>query len=82
MYNTSKAANEPNNGTNILKVHGWIATAPGKMWLVLPDRFVKFHFDLWYLNDKLNVYISAITSTEELSRACWYIHYGKAYELV
>ncbi|WP_375704155.1 hypothetical protein [Bartonella sp. AD328YNZD] len=52
------------------------------MWLVLPDRFVKFHFDLWYLNDKLNVYISAITSTEELSRACWYIHYGKAYELV
>ncbi|WP_144756082.1 DUF6990 domain-containing protein [Bartonella saheliensis] len=68
--------------TNILKTHGWFATQLGQMWLALPDRFIKFHFDLWHLNDKQNLYINAITSTEEISQACRYIHYGKGYEFV
>ncbi len=68
--------------TNIFKSHGWFAKEPGKMWLALPDRFVKFHFRLWNLNDKQNIYINAITSTEEISRACRYIHYGRDYRFI
>ncbi len=52
------------------------------MWLALPSRFVKFHFRLWNLNDKQNVYINAITSTEEISKACCYIHYSRDHRFI
>ncbi len=61
--------------TRILKTQGWFATEPGKMWLVLPDRFIQFDFGFIRLpNDDYNVHLEAEISNEDISVACHYIH--------
>ncbi|VEJ46088.1 Uncharacterised protein [Bartonella vinsonii] len=60
--------------TRILKTQGWLATEPGKMWLVLPDRFIQFDFGFIRLHDDYNVHLEAEISNEEISVACHYIH--------
>uniref|UniRef100_UPI003857D389 DUF6990 domain-containing protein n=1 Tax=Bartonella sp. ML71XJBT TaxID=3019094 RepID=UPI003857D389 len=64
--------------TRILKTQGWFATEPGKMWLVLPDRFIQFDFGFIRLHDQYNVHLEEVVSNEEISVACHYIyHSGK-----
>ncbi|MET3590479.1 hypothetical protein ABID23_001595 [Bartonella silvatica] len=60
--------------TRILKTQGWFATEPGKMWLVLPDRFIQFDFGFIRLHGDYNVRIEAEISNKEISVACHYIH--------
>ncbi|WP_375655429.1 DUF6990 domain-containing protein [Bartonella sp. AA83SXKL] len=61
--------------TRILKTQGWFVTEPGKMWLVLPDRFIQFDFGFIRLpNDDYNVHLEAEISNEDISVACHYIH--------
>ncbi|MCZ2159231.1 hypothetical protein NPX99_08275 [Bartonella sp. 220] len=66
--------------SRILKTQGWFATEPGKMWLVLPDRFIQFDFGFIRLHNNYNVYLEAEISNEEISVACKYIHYSGEYE--
>ncbi|WP_254473846.1 hypothetical protein, partial [Bartonella sp. B1098] len=61
--------------TRILKIQGWFATELGKMWLVLPDRFIKLDFGFVHLYDRYNVHLEAEISNEEISVACLYIHF-------
>ncbi|UTO28994.1 DUF6990 domain-containing protein [Bartonella harrusi] len=63
----------------ILKTQGWFATEPGKMWLVLPDRFIQFDFGFIRLHDNYNVRIEAEISNEMISVACNCIHYSREY---
>ncbi|EJF98518.1 hypothetical protein MEI_00486, partial [Bartonella vinsonii subsp. arupensis Pm136co] len=37
--------------SRVFKTQGWFAMDPGKMWLVLPDRFIALNFGLGYLKD-------------------------------
>ncbi|EJF77840.1 hypothetical protein MCO_00758 [Bartonella sp. DB5-6] len=60
--------------TRILKTQGWFATELGKMWLVLPDRFIQFNFGFIRLHDDYNVHLKAEISNEDISVACHYIH--------
>ncbi|WP_404977309.1 DUF6990 domain-containing protein, partial [Bartonella sp. AU18XJBT] len=60
--------------TRILKTQGWFATELGKMWLVLPDRFIKLDFGFIRLHDDYNVHLEAEISNEDISVACHYIH--------
>ncbi len=60
--------------THILKTQGWFATEPGKMWLVLPDRFIQFDFGFIRLHYDYNVHLEAGISNEDISVACHYIH--------
>ncbi len=61
--------------TRILKTQGWFVTEPGKMWLILPDRFIQFDFGFIRLpNDDYNVHLEAGISNEDISVACHYIH--------
>ncbi|EJF98516.1 hypothetical protein MEI_00488, partial [Bartonella vinsonii subsp. arupensis Pm136co] len=63
--------------SRVFKTQGWFAMDPGKMWLVLPDRFIALNFGLGYLKDNHNVHIESDTSTEAISMACRYIHYDR-----
>ncbi len=61
--------------TRILKTQGWFVMEPGKMWLILPDRFIQFDFGFIRLpNDDYNVHLEAGISNEDISVACHYIH--------
>ncbi|MBB4077250.1 hypothetical protein GGR08_001578 [Bartonella fuyuanensis] len=66
----------------ILKTQGWFATEPGKMWLVLPDRFIQFDFGFIRLHDNYNVRLEAEISNEEISVACKYIHHSWEYRCI
>ncbi|WP_375668679.1 DUF6990 domain-containing protein [Bartonella sp. AP36NXGY] len=63
----------------VLKTQGWFSTEPGKMWLILPDRFIQFDFGFIRLHDNYNVRIEAEISNEMISVACNCIHYSKEY---
>ncbi|WP_375678188.1 DUF6990 domain-containing protein, partial [Bartonella sp. AP72JLCBS] len=63
----------------VLKTQGWFATEPGKMWLILPDRFIQFDFGFIRLHDNYNVRIEAEISNEMISVACNCIHYSEEY---
>lgn len=63
----------------VLKTQGWFATEPGKMWLVLPDRFIQFDFGFIRLHDNYNVRIEAEISNEMISVACNCIHFSEEY---
>ncbi len=60
--------------TRILKTQGWFVTEPGKILLVLPDRFIQFDFGFIRLHDDYNVHLEAGISNEDISVACYYIH--------
>ncbi|WP_039759048.1 DUF6990 domain-containing protein, partial [Bartonella queenslandensis] len=66
----------------VLKTQGWFSTEPGKMWLVLPDRFIQFDFGFIHLLDNYNVRLEAEISNEEISVACNYIHYSGEYNWI
>ncbi|WP_375692504.1 DUF6990 domain-containing protein [Bartonella sp. AP4SXKL] len=68
--------------TRIFKIQGWFATELGKMWLVLPDRFIKLDFGFVHLYDQYNVHLEAEISNEEISLACLYIHFCGQRNLV
>ncbi len=68
--------------TRIFKIQGWFATELGKMWLVLPDRFIKLDFGFVHLYDQYNVHLEAEISNEEISLACLYIHFCRQRNLV
>ncbi|WP_425523126.1 DUF6990 domain-containing protein, partial [Bartonella taylorii] len=68
--------------SRILKTQGWFSTEPGKMWLSLPDRFIKFDFGFVHLHDQYNVHLEAEISNEEISLACLYIHFCGQRNLV
>ncbi|MBB4077398.1 hypothetical protein GGR08_001729 [Bartonella fuyuanensis] len=63
----------------VLKTQGWFSTEPGKMWLILPDRFIQFDFGFIRLHDNYNVRIEAEISNEMISVACNCIHYSEEY---
>ncbi len=52
------------------------------MWLVLPDCFIKLDFGFVHLYDQYNVHLEAEISNEEISMACWYIHFCGQRNLV
>ncbi|WP_375632478.1 DUF6990 domain-containing protein [Bartonella sp. AA74HLJMH] len=68
--------------TRIFKIQGWFATELGKMWLVLPDRFIKLDFGFVHLYDQYNIHLEAEISNEEISLACLYIHFCGQRNLV
>ncbi|MBB4077364.1 hypothetical protein GGR08_001695, partial [Bartonella fuyuanensis] len=68
--------------TRIFKIQGWFATELGKMWLVLPDRFIKLDFGFVHLYDQYNIHLEAEISNEEISLACLYIHFCRQRNLV
>ncbi|WP_040297166.1 DUF6990 domain-containing protein [Bartonella taylorii] len=68
--------------SHILKTQGWVSMEPGKMWLSLPDRFIKFDFGFVHLHDQYNVHLEAEISNEEISLACLYIHFCGQRNLV
>ncbi|WP_375631045.1 MULTISPECIES: DUF6990 domain-containing protein [unclassified Bartonella] len=68
--------------TRIFKIQGWFSTELGKMWLVLPDRFIKLDFGFVHLYDQYNVHLEAEISNEEISVACEYIHYRREYNWI
>ncbi|EJF86347.1 hypothetical protein MCW_00243 [Cardidatus Bartonella washoeensis 085-0475] len=68
--------------TRIFKIQGWFSTELGKMWLVLPDRFIKLDFGFVHLYDQYNVHLEAEISNEEISLACLYIHFCGQRNLV
>nr|WP_038474600.1 hypothetical protein [Bartonella tribocorum] len=63
----------------VLKTQGWFSTEPGKMWLILPDRFIQFDFGFIRLHDNYNVRIEAEISNEMISVACNCIHFSEEY---
>uniref|UniRef100_UPI0035CF5B53 DUF6990 domain-containing protein n=1 Tax=Bartonella sp. TS25HLJMH TaxID=3243576 RepID=UPI0035CF5B53 len=66
----------------VLKTQGWFATEPGKMWLVLPDRFIQFDFGFVRLLDNYNVRLEAEISNEEISVACRCMRYRGEYNWI
>ncbi|WP_273783974.1 DUF6990 domain-containing protein [Bartonella sp. AU15XJBT] len=68
--------------SRILKTQGWVSMEPGKMWLSLPDRFIKLVFGFVHLHDQYNVHLESEISNEEISVACRYIHFCGKYNLV
>ncbi|EJF75505.1 hypothetical protein MCO_01824, partial [Bartonella sp. DB5-6] len=68
--------------SRILKTQGWVSMEPGKMWLSLPDRFIKLDFGFVHLYDQYNVHLEAEISNEEISLACLYIHFCGQRNLV
>ncbi|WP_375643910.1 MULTISPECIES: DUF6990 domain-containing protein [unclassified Bartonella] len=68
--------------SRILKTQGWVSMEPGKMWLSLPDRFIKLVFGFVHLHDQYNVHLESEISNEEISLACWYIHFHGQRNLV
>ncbi|WP_375672759.1 DUF6990 domain-containing protein, partial [Bartonella sp. CL45QHWL] len=68
--------------TRIFKIQGWFSTELGKMWLVLPDRFIKLDFGFVHLYDQYNVHLEAEISNEKISVACEYIHYRREYNWI
>ncbi len=43
--------------SRILKTQGWFSMEPGKMWLSLPDRFIKLVFGFVHLHDQYSVHL-------------------------